>query len=475
MAEEKQKRYLAFRDETLLKNQGEEKSDQVLVVGKDGNITTAPADTISGYDSLPIGAQILQDESQPIPIGWKEIPETYEAKEVFLESGISVEDALKNGGGSIGGNNIGDASIVKNKLIISSVDKENVFDNTLCFTSDYIYQNANEITLSLLGEKILFLTGSFASYCLTVISPKFNKVDNIITLAKIENLKSPLLFFNNDKYLIGSATIHNDGYNGKASFSGEVFLKKSGITGQLLIAMQLDHELTDDEINTLNNGEIYCLHIYFNALILLNDSTNDDKNEITVMNIWDDKGIGCPNSTTAVLSQDGEVYTEMRLQESNNYLHTWSDLPYEHFYSVKQKKDPSKFTSKTVTSDNRNFIIINSAENSSDDYRNYVKVNAFFKNEYGASIPDSVSVNLYCDGLLYDTIQLDSTNNWTYEWKKLEEGHIWTLDHRTMFPNSYVDNYNYHIYNYSPIFAIVYNDLPPLPEPPPLEPEPPEE
>lgn len=39
--------------------------------------------------------------------------------------------------------------------------------------------------------------------------------------------------------------------------------------------------------------------------------------------------------------------------------------------------------------------------------------------------PDAVSVQLLRDGEVYDTVQLDSSNSWRYEWTGLDSSHTW--------------------------------------------------
>ncbi|MFQ9922530.1 MAG: hypothetical protein ACLRVU_03390 [Beduini sp.] len=48
----------------------------------------------NGTDTLPIGAEVLIDADQPTPPGYEEVDETYEASEVFLENGNTVEGYL---------------------------------------------------------------------------------------------------------------------------------------------------------------------------------------------------------------------------------------------------------------------------------------------------------------------------------------------------------------------------------------------
>ena len=45
----------------------------------------------------------------------------------------------------------------------------------------------------------------------------------------------------------------------------------------------------------------------------------------------------------------------------------------------------------------------------------------------GTKIPNSVTINLLRDSEMYDTIELDESNNWTYIWSKLAPGHDWSI------------------------------------------------
>lgn len=41
--------------------------------------------------------------------------------------------------------------------------------------------------------------------------------------------------------------------------------------------------------------------------------------------------------------------------------------------------------------------------------------------------PKEITVHLFCDGEIYDTVKLSKENNWRYTWDKLEEGHRWVI------------------------------------------------
>lgn len=50
-----------------------------------------------------------------------------------------------------------------------------------------------------------------------------------------------------------------------------------------------------------------------------------------------------------------------------------------------------------------------------------------WKDGDGKNRPQSVTVMLLKDGVVYDTVVLDESNGWRYSWDKLEAGHTWTV------------------------------------------------
>lgn len=48
-------------------------------------------------------------------------------------------------------------------------------------------------------------------------------------------------------------------------------------------------------------------------------------------------------------------------------------------------------------------------------------------NGHTADRPKEITVQLFCDGKVYDTVTLNEKNNWRYTWDALERGHDWTV------------------------------------------------
>ena len=64
------------------------------------------------------------------------------------------------------------------------------------------------------------------------------------------------------------------------------------------------------------------------------------------------------------------------------------------------------------------------------------KVHKVWKGDTEAARPKSVTVQLICDGKVYDTVELNAANNWTHEWTNLEPGHEWYTVEKTV-PDHY--------------------------------------
>lgn len=48
----------------------------------------------------------------------------------------------------------------------------------------------------------------------------------------------------------------------------------------------------------------------------------------------------------------------------------------------------------------------------------------------GVSRPETVTMELYCDGVLYDAVQLSRENNWRHTWTGLDSRHTWNVVER---------------------------------------------
>ena len=60
---------------------------------------------------------------------------------------------------------------------------------------------------------------------------------------------------------------------------------------------------------------------------------------------------------------------------------------------------------------------------------------------YSKERPASILVDLYCDGVLHATVELNAGNNWTYVFTGLESAHEWTVQEQTV-PDGYTAEYS---------------------------------
>lgn len=103
-----------------------------------------------------------------------------------------------------------------------------------------------------------------------------------------------------------------------------------------------------------------------------------------------------------------------------------------------------------------------------DDYT-YFRVRKIWVDQGSENVrPESISVQLLCDGNVYDTVMLNSENDWTYEWNMLSNEHNWTaVEH--IVPDGYslsVEKKQIGI-----ILVNTYDNPPPPPPPPPNIPQ----
>ena len=89
---------------------------------------------------------------------------------------------------------------------------------------------------------------------------------------------------------------------------------------------------------------------------------------------------------------------------------------------------------------------------------------------YSFRRPKEITVHLFCDGEIYDTVKLSKENNWRYTWEKLEEGHRWVISEEVP------DGYTVKIERKGITFVLTNSiDKDEPPEDPPEKPEKPED
>ena len=116
---------------------------------------------------------------------------------------------------------------------------------------------------------------------------------------------------------------------------------------------------------------------------------------------------------------------EVKLNASNNWKHTWTDLPKydnnqaEITYTVDEVVTPSGYTKDVSTDSQGNVIITNTYTPEKTEF-SVEKVWSDGNNQDGIR-PTSITVQLYADGVAVDgkIATLNSDNSWKYTWREL--------------------------------------------------------
>ena len=142
--------------------------------------------------------------------------------------------------------------------------------------------------------------------------------------------------------------------------------------------------------------------------------------EVTVNKEWvdnDDQDGLRPDSITVELLADGEVIDEEILNNSNNWTHTFTNLPKykdgeEIQYTVREKEVPTGYTESQRTNGTNDYTIINTHDTGETE----VTVNKEWvdNNDQDGLRPDSITVELLADGEVIDEEVLNDSNNWTH-------------------------------------------------------------
>lgn len=69
----------------------------------------------------------------------------------------------------------------------------------------------------------------------------------------------------------------------------------------------------------------------------------------------------------------------------------------------------------------------------------YRVLKAWYTDENDMLKPVEINVQLLCDGEIYDTVTLNETNNWKFEWTGLSAHHSWTITEKFV-PEGYVSS-----------------------------------
>lgn len=254
----------------------------------------------------------------------------------------------------------------------------------------------------------------------------------------------------------GAEVIYQDTANNAGGLTNNVYLGslRKGQSLKLDVELKVPIEMGNDYANRI--GEVDWVF----AAEAFNDVTpppegpdkppyyppeepSDNPSLFTVRKVWVDDGKSRPKNITVQLLRDGEVYSEVKLRKTNNWVHTWDRLDKNHRWSVVEAdvadgyKDTYKARGNTV-------IITNTQE----DYvapqtAKPVDLTVVKKwDDKGRNRPDSVKATLYDGDTAVETVLLGDWNDWSYSWKKLDGKGNWQIV-ETNIPKGYVPSYSY--------------------------------
>ena len=151
-------------------------------------------------------------------------------------------------------------------------------------------------------------------------------------------------------------------------------------------------------------------------------SPPDKQEDITVKKVWKG-GSNHPDSVTVQLLCDGDLYGEQVLNSGNGWNYTWTVTVSGHTWSVKEVNVPDGYTCDVAWENN--VATITNTFKPTPGKPEEITVKKVWKG--GNTHPDSVTVQLFCDGDLFGEQALSNDNGWNYSWTADISGHIWSV------------------------------------------------
>jgi hypothetical protein len=196
--------------------------------------------------------------------------------------------------------------------------------------------------------------------------------------------------------------------------------------------------VSDNYTSTVNGTEIINTHIPELTYITVSKNWNDSNNQDGIR----------PNSISINLLANNEIIDLVVLDESNNWMHTFDNLPkYMNgkivIYSVNETNIPEGYIESTINCSNR-FNITNThiTENTT------VEVSKIWNdsNNQDGIRPNNIIVNLLANNEIIQTAILNTSNNWMYLFNNLPKYKNGTLIKYSIeeidVPNNYTATYN---------------------------------
>lgn len=161
-------------------------------------------------------------------------------------------------------------------------------------------------------------------------------------------------------------------------------------------------------------------------------SPSDNKRSFTVNKIWSDNNdeSSRPNSITVQLTANGTNQGDpitLKPDTDGNWTYTWNDLDKTDSdgktinYSVTEEKVSGYDSNVDVTDAGATITNTKTATTPTDDKTDF-KVTKSWNDNNSSKRPSSIQVQLLANGKNSgDSVTLDKSNNWTYDWKQLDK------------------------------------------------------
>lgn len=163
-----------------------------------------------------------------------------------------------------------------------------------------------------------------------------------------------------------------------------------------------------------------------------------DDEDITVVKVWEDDGIGRPSSVSVSLLRNGVTYDTQTLSDTNNWTHTWSGLDQSYDWSVVEDTVPEGYTASYSVSGG--VVTVTNTKDEQPVYDVDLGVRKVWSDN-GKDRPSSVSVTLYNGDVAVETVILGDWNSWSYTWRNLSSTGNWQVI-EVNIPRGYTPSYS---------------------------------
>jgi LPXTG-motif cell wall-anchored protein len=188
--------------------------------------------------------------------------------------------------------------------------------------------------------------------------------------------------------------------------------KKDG--GQKIIYSVMEVEVPEGYVSTTNDNNL--------GNIILSNRHTPETTQISGEKIWDDKNNQDgkrPESIRVNLLANGKIVDTIDVKASDNWKYTFTNLPKnENGQAINYTVTEDRIDDYSTTYEGNN--IVNSYTPNKTNFNVTKSWND--KNDQDGKRPTNVKVQLYANGKeIGAPVELNATNNWTYNWQDLDE------------------------------------------------------